>query len=443
MSGFAAVMSIDSVLPSLHLLLNALKLPEAPAHGQWHMRVCHLNTSFEPIANFWCAQVPGTEDHAAAVGLVKLCGVWKLQIAQAAHVAQQLVSAFHEHAAHGTGRSAMLVLEAVCSVGASVHPCTSVLQPLCTPLLQCMAADATSDAAAIAIDALAVVFKGFGTCAGAREGLLQLLQQAAHCASLSQGGVMDSILKLCHSAARSPEVGCEATSNALCPVLCNISHSVVAVQAAKNLTLISGTEPSVALTQLVASICETMMPNGVVNSRIMTPSTAAALCELLAVLPGCYWLPLDSLAAPWGEALFSATAALLADFALRSEERELGLAGLSLASAVVQTASQCERCGACATIVMGALLRAANGAIPSCMLNDVVDSLWQLREALTPACFGQLYQAALSLPDVPRLGVQQKRKDKCLEELASVTDRNSFKKMLKAFCGGKKKGEKD
>ena len=50
--------------------------------------------------------------------------------------------------------------------------------------------------------------------------------------------------------------------------------------------------------------------------------------------------------------------------------------------------------------------------------------------------------AALAPPDFPRPGAKAAAKAKFAEELPpSVADAKLFKKLLKAFCGGKKKGE--
>ena len=88
------------------------------------------------------------------------------------------------------------------------------------------------------------------------------------------------------------------------------------------------------------------------------------------------------------------------------------------------------------------VLLAANGAMPSGMLRPLSTALHSWCAGLDAARLRAWLGAAIAPPDFPRTGVKDATKAKFLEELPpSVADAKLFKKLMKAFCGGKKKGE--
>jgi len=98
--------------------------------------------------------------------------------------------------------------------------------------------------------------------------------------------------------------------------------------------------------------------------------------------------------------------------------------------------------------VVAALLMAANGAMPSWMISPISETLHVVCTAAGPM-FAAWLEAALrggaGFHGLPCPAGELPAKDaKVLEELCGEVCRNDerkFKKHLKAFCGGKKKGE--
>ena len=88
------------------------------------------------------------------------------------------------------------------------------------------------------------------------------------------------------------------------------------------------------------------------------------------------------------------------------------------------------------------MLLAAHGAMPSGMLRPLSTALHNWCAGLDAARLRAWLSAALAPPGFPRAGTKAAAKAKFVEELPpSVVDAKLFKKLLKAFCGGKKKGE--
>jgi hypothetical protein len=91
------------------------------------------------------------------------------------------------------------------------------------------------------------------------------------------------------------------------------------------------------------------------------------------------------------------------------------------------------------------LLQALCGVMPHWQLDCIMASLRSLRRCFGCARFGQWLRGALfsgiAGAGFPRPKVTQKAKEKfCDELMGSTTESQLFKKLLKTFCGGKKKG---
>ena len=81
--------------------------------------------------------------------------------------------------------------------------------------------------------------------------------------------------------------------------------------------------------------------------------------------------------------------------------------------------------------------------MPSSMLRPLSTALHSWCAGLDAARLRAWLGAAIAPPDFPRAGAKKDAvKAQFLEELPpSVADAKLFKKLMKAFCGGKKKGE--
>jgi hypothetical protein len=117
------------------------------------------------------------------------------------------------------------------------------------------------------------------------------------------------------------------------------------------------------------------------------------------------------------------------------------LAAALLTSAPLLTSPEGDALGAHLT---HALLRAANGALPPDAVSVAAGALhagWRAGGDVRAAAW---LQAALADPELPRRGTAPKAKAEFLAALlepANAADERRFKRALKAFCGGKKKGQ--
>jgi len=96
--------------------------------------------------------------------------------------------------------------------------------------------------------------------------------------------------------------------------------------------------------------------------------------------------------------------------------------------------------GGVATV--GAILKAVNGAMPSWSLDPLVEAFRTLNLALGSASFEKLLRGALALNDVPRPDAKEATKETFAVEILAQKaqlDRRVYKRLMKAFCGGKKK----
>lgn len=143
---------------------------------------------------------------------------------------------------------------------------------------------------------------------------------------------------------------------------------------------------------------------------------------------------------------------------LKTQQRDAGMAVLKFVKAVADwcgvsvsqgavyarntAANTCiEEMG---TGLVCGLLRAMDSQMLSWALIPCVDIMRQLHDTLGAPTFEQLVRAALVVDDVPRVGVKQSTKERFVVDLLgseSQADKKVFKKLIKSFCGGKKKGD--
>lgn len=94
--------------------------------------------------------------------------------------------------------------------------------------------------------------------------------------------------------------------------------------------------------------------------------------------------------------------------------------------------------------LVGSLLQAANGNMLSWALIPAVDALADLCASVGVGSFGSLLRSALAADDVPRVGLRAETKETFVIELTASKaqgDKKIFKRLVKTFCGGKKKGD--
>ena len=92
--------------------------------------------------------------------------------------------------------------------------------------------------------------------------------------------------------------------------------------------------------------------------------------------------------------------------------------------------------------VIHAMLSAAAGNMPSFMLEPISDSMqFMLKVVGREAMMGWLTQA-VSVPDFPSKTMKATTKQKFVTDFTCADNRSKFKRILKAFVGGKRKGER-
>lgn len=369
-------------------------------------------------------------------------------------------------------RSRTLVLQAACELVSALPPdlAAASLEELCSPLLAQMNRVGMATCGEEVVEVLETLQGVVGHVQASPDAPPGTAHPVAVLLSHSEEALRP-LLTCDHASiqAAACKVLCAATSNARCALGPTLLQLIELISAA--LPLAPGGSHRAALLQALQSCSEAAVPRpsephglAIEHSAPMSKALAAACA---AVLPAALRDGTDAepdlteslflLAVHAGGATPQALAQVLAPVGgvmitrgLQTQHREAGRAVLRFVMALAtwcseagalgaQSRAMCEERGGS---MVGALLVAINGGMPSWALDTLVEALGTLLSGLGLHVFRQLLIAALEAPDVPRLGVKEEAKQAFIQEVLGEKangDRRIFKRIIKAFCGGKKK----
>jgi len=155
-------------------------------------------------------------------------------------------------------------------------------------------------------------------------------------------------------------------------------------------------------------------------------------------------------------------AELLFKFGLRTQERRAGKEVISCLSKLISSARKKEELkrgevppmgshpwlqdwmirGKGGNLAIFTLMLAANGAMPSFQLRQLVIVLRQLSVVAGSKLFAEWLQTVLIAWDKNKAGVKKKFYEELMDSVNTNDRKNNFKMLVKRFCGGKKKGRK-
>ena len=92
-------------------------------------------------------------------------------------------------------------------------------------------------------------------------------------------------------------------------------------------------------------------------------------------------------------------------------------------------------------IVLHGMLGAAAGSMPSFMLEPISDSMQFMIKAIGRDTMGMWLTQAVAPDGFPSKSMKEKTKTKFVQDFTQADNRSKYKRILKAFCGGKRKGE--
>ena len=466
-TGYAgtALSAVSCISQSVHWLVSQPELLQAA----FEFVVKSLTLPTNPPGGF-IMTTPGSDDNYAAVSLLKLCSAGSLQLAQLGagphlvevHAALEATPGVHMQTMDN-------VLKSVCEVLSVMPPQegAALLETLCSPVIRRVcsmgAGGATPDDAINELHRVEAVVGHVRMAAADNSGTTE------HPAVVILRCAWDAIppLIVCEHAgvqAAACNVLCAAVRNAglgLGAMLVQfIDDSTTAIER------VASGPHRVALMRLLEACAKVSSPTDQVIQHMQNAVVRTGEC-VFPVIAQCG--PDDDPELTQGVFDLGRTVALSMPGAvgaylprflgcaispcLCTQHRDAGMAVLRFVKAIADWcggAPDARTAAALACVeemgagLVGGLLRAMDSQMLSWALIPCVDIMRQLYDTLGVQVFDQLLRTALAMEDVPRIGMKPSTKEKFVGEILSPkaqTDKKKFKTLIKAFCGGKKKGD--